>query len=254
MKKLLLALLFVPLLAFGNPIDDKCPQFVLRGAPVSKLTNTQYICKTNYAIHYRYDTRTPEYVVEHVTKEAITGPAKRKDDFRADPAVPPQYQSVLSDYAGFPYDRGHLAPGANNTQSAEIMSESFFLTNMMPQVPNNNRGIWKQLEEYIRDWVEEGKDIYLVTGTYYAPGYQTIGNNKVGVPTHIWKVIIDRQKGKTIGFFMPNAPLPVVDLPKYAVSVEQIEQTTGINFMPQLPANLSNVEKTFNLADWSKLQ
>lgn len=53
---------------------------------------------------------------------------------------------------------------------------------------------------------------------------------------------------------MPNAALPVADLPKYAVSVEQIEQATGINFMPQLPANLANVEKTFNKADWSGLQ
>ena len=254
MKKLLLALLFVPLLAFGNPIDDKCPQFVLRGAPISKLTNTQYICKTNYAIHYRYDTKTPEYVVEHVTKEAISGPAKRKDDFRPDPDIPKQHQSQLSDYAGQPYDRGHLAPGANNTQNDIIMSESFFLSNMMPQVPNNNRGIWKQLETYIRNWVLEGKDIYLVTGTIYAPNYPTIGANKVGIPTEVWKVIIDRQKGKAIGFLMPNAALPVADLPKYAVSVEHIEQATGINFMPQLPANLANVEKTFNLADWSGLQ
>jgi len=254
MKKLLFALLLLPVLALANPIDDKCPQFVLRGAPISQLTNTQYICKTNYAIHYRYDTKTPEYVVEHVTKEAISGPAKRKDDFRPDPAIPAQHQSLLSDYAGFPYDRGHLAPGANNTQNDIIMSESFFLSNMMPQVPNNNRGIWKQLETYIRNWVLEGKDIYLVTGTYYAQGYQTIGANKVGIPTHVWKVIVDRQKGKAIGFFMPNTALPVADLPKYAVAIEQIEKMTGINFMPQLPAQLAGVEKTFNLTDWSGLQ
>ena len=137
MKKLLIALLLLPLIALANPIDDKCPQFVLRGAPISQLTNTQYICKTNYAIHYRYDTKTPEYVVEHVTKEAISGPAKRKDDFRPDPDIPKQHQSQLTDYAGQPYDRGHLAPGANNTQNDNIMSESFFLSNMMPQVPNN---------------------------------------------------------------------------------------------------------------------
>ena len=253
MKRVLIAILLAPLLAFANPIDDNCTQFVVQGAPVSKLTNTQYICKGNYAIHYRYDTRTPEFVVEHVTKEVITGPAKRKDDFRADPAIPPQHQSVLSDYAGFPYDRGHLAPGANNNKTDLMMSESFFLSNMMPQVPNNNRGIWKQLETYIRDWVMEGKDIYLVTGTFYTSPYQTIGNNKVGIPSHIWKVVIDRTSGKTIGFFMPNAPLPVPDLPKYATSVKVIEQYTGINFMPKLPANLQSIEETFNIKDWSGL-
>ena len=60
MKKLLLALLLIPILALANPIDDKCPQFVLRGAPISSIQkDTQYICKKNYAIHYRYDTRKP---------------------------------------------------------------------------------------------------------------------------------------------------------------------------------------------------
>lgn len=255
MRKLVtIILLFAATLAVANPIDDNCPQFVLQGAPISKLDkNTQYICKTNYAIHYRYDTRTPEYVVEHVTKEVISGPAKRKDDFRPDPAIPPQYQSVLSDYAGYPFDRGHLAPGANNNLNDAIMSESFFLSNMMPQVPNNNRGIWKQLETYIRNWVMEGKDIYLVTGTYYGPGYGTIGANKVGIPTHVWKVVVDRTSGRSIGFFMPNAVLPVQDLPNYATSIDQIEKHTGINFMPKLPASKKAVESSFNINDWSGL-
>ena len=130
---------------WANEIDDKCPQHVLLGAPVSKIKkDTQYLCKINYAIHYRYDTKTAEYVVEHVTIEGTTGAVKRKDDFRPDPAIPQQHQSTLKDYAGNPYDRGHLAPAGNNTQNEEVMSESFFLSNMVPQVPNHNRGIWKQ--------------------------------------------------------------------------------------------------------------
>ena len=234
MKKLLLVLLFAPLFAFANPIDDKCPQFVLRGAPIStNEKNTQYICKKNYAVHYRFDTRTAEYVVEHVTKESISGTAKRADDFRPDPEIAKEHQSVLSDYAGNPYDRGHLAPAGNNTLSAEIMSESFFLSNMVPQVPNNNRGIWKQLETYVRNWVLEGKDIYVISGTIYAPNYQTIGTNKVGIPTQLWKVVIDRQKGKAIGFLFPNTALPVADLPKYQTTIQAVEQATGFKF--QLP-------------------
>jgi endonuclease G len=254
MKKILVLLAFIPFFGLANPIDDQCPQFVVQGAPVSPIVNnTQYLCKSNYAIHYRFDTKTPEYVVEHVTKQAVTGTSKRKDDFRPDPAIAVQNQSQLSDYAGAPYDRGHISPAGNNTQSDIIMSESFFLSNMMPQVPNNNRGIWKQLETFIRNWVMEGKDIYVVSGTVYAPGYQTIGANKVGIPTYVWKVIIDRTTGKTIAFYMPNAPLPVQDLPKYAISVTQIEQLTGINFMPKLPANLKHIESVFDLREWSGL-
>ena len=254
MKKLLLAVLLLPFLVLANPIDDHCPQFVLRGAPISSITtNDQYLCKTNYAIHYRNDTRTPEYVVEHVTKESVTGPAKRKDDFRADPSVPVEHQSQLTDYAGVPYDRGHISPAGDNTQTDEIMSESFFLSNMMPQVPNNNRGIWKQLETYVRNWVLEGNDIYVVSGTAYSAGFQTIGNNHVGIPTYVWKVVIDRAHGKAIGFFIPNTALPVGDLPKYATSVAQIEQHTGIHFMPQIPSNLTHIKNEFDTKSWSGL-
>jgi endonuclease G len=256
MRKLLL-LLLIPFAALANPIDDQCPQHVLRGAPVSPQApgTTQYLCKTNYAIHYRYDTKTAEYVVQRITVANISGPAKRKDNFRPDPAIPKQHQSQLSDYAGFPFDRGHLSPGADNTQDGMVMSESFFLSNMVPQVPNHNRGIWKQLETYVRNWVKEGKDIYVVSGTIYAPGYQTIGANRVGIPTHMWKVVVDRNSSKSIAFLFPNAPLPVQDLPKYATSIDSVEKATGINFMPRLTkAQESKLETGVNLADWSGLQ
>jgi len=253
--KILLILILSITGVWANPIDDKCPQHVLLGAPVSKIKqNNQYLCKINYAIHYRYDTKTAEYVVEHVTKESATGPAKRKDDFRPDPAIPAQHTAILKDYAGHPYDRGHLAPAGNNTQNQEVMSESFFLSNMVPQVPNHNRGIWKQLEEYVRNWVVDyNMDIYVISGTIYQTGYLTIGDNKVGVPTHLWKVIIDRQEGKAIAFLFPNAPLPVKDLPKYATTVEAVEKSTGINFMPKLPKAKSQVEKTLDLKKWPNL-
>lgn len=259
MKKLLVLLagVCVAMTTWANPIDDACPQFALRGAPVSQLQagTTQYLCKSNYAIHYRYDTRTAEYVLEHITPESISGPAKRKDDFRPDPSIPKQYQSTLADYAGFPYDRGHLSPGADNTQTDAIMSESFFLSNMVPQVPNHNRGIWKQLETAVRNWVKEGKDIYVVSGTIYGQGYGTIGANRVGIPTHMWKVIVDRKSAKGIAFMFPNAPLPVADLAKYATNIATIEQYTGLNFMPQLPEQLHHIETDGpDLSLWSSLK
>jgi endonuclease G len=256
MKTLFLTLFLFPLLAFANPINEQCPQFVLRGAPVSSLpqNTTQYICKTNYAVHYRYDTKTAEYVVEHIRLENITGPAKRRNDFRPDPTIPRQFQSRLEDYVGTGYDRGHLSAGANNNGNAQIMSESFFLSNMVPQVPNHNRGIWRILELKIRDWAISGKDLYVITGTAYAQGATAVGPNQVGVPTHMWKVVVDRKGGKGIGFFLPNAPIPVADLPKYVVSIRQIEQYTGINFHPQLPAQLDRVETQVNPELWPGLK
>ena len=256
MKKIYTLLLITVSTVWSNPIDDKGSQLVYQGAPVSSIVkDQQYLIKKYYAIHYRYDTKTAEYVVEHVTKEAITGAAKRKDDFRPDPEVPVKYQSQLSDYAGNPYDRGHLVPGANNTQSDEAMSESFFLSNMVPQVPNHNRGIWKQLETLVRDWVIEGKDIYVVSGTIYGKEHKSIGDNKVGIPDYLWKIAVDKKSNKAIAFLFPNAPLPVADLPKYVVSIAEIEAKTGINFHPKLTTAQSKTIEgdKANLKDWPGL-
>ncbi len=247
--------LFILLTAIliANPIDDKASQFVYEGAPISKIIkDNQYIIKKNYAIHYRFDTKTAEYVVERPTIEKINGNSKRKDDFRVDPDIAKHYQSVLDDYAGEAYDRGHLVPAGNNTQNDDVMSESFFLSNMVPQVPNHNRGIWKQLETAVRIWVNEGKDIYVITGTFYNKEHKEIGK-RVGVPDYMWKVIIDAKSKKGIAFWFPNAPLPVADLPKYIVSIEEVEQKTGINFNPKISEKLQKALESAkaNPKEWS---
>ena len=192
-------------------------------------------------MHYRNDTKTAEWVAEKITSADVSGPAKRRDDFRPDADIPPEYRATLSDYAGTGYDRGHLSPAATNTQSQEIMSESFLLTNMVPQNANKNRGIWRILELKIRDWVLQGKDIWVVTGTVYDSGYTTIGNG-VGVPTRMWKVIYDARDQKAIAFIMPNSPISRSDLHSYATSVTELERIIGINFHPRLPAELSHIE------------
>jgi endonuclease G len=241
--KTFLLLLLIPIVVLANPVNEQCPQFVAHGAPQTSLdeSNTQYLCRLNYAVHYRNDTKTAEWVAERITVEDVRGPAKRRDNFRADPDVPEQHRATLPDYAGTGYDRGHLAPAATNTQSVEIMSESFLPTNMVPQNANKNRGIWRILELKIRDWVLQGKDIWVVTGTFYDPDYLTIGNG-VGVPTHMWKVIYDASEQKAIAFYMPNVAIPRSELPNYALSVGQLESITGINFHPNLPIELLHIE------------
>jgi endonuclease G len=123
------------------------------------------------------------------------------------------------------------------------MSESFFLSNMVPQVANNNRGIWKQLETQVRDWVITGnRDVYVVSGPIFDAGYTTIGPNRVAVPTRLFKVIVDKTRGKIIAFIFPNTALPVADLPKYTVPVADVERATGFNFNPRIPAQFAPLE------------
>lgn len=212
-------------------INQQCPQHTAYGAPIHQAqAGDQELCKVNYAVIHSCTKKNPIAVMEHITTEAISGPATRRDDFREDAAVHAQCRSRLQDYAGQPYDRGHMSAAAGNTQNDAIMSESFFLSNMVPQVPNNNRGIWRILEMQIRDQVKTtGQSLYVISGAIFAPGHQTIGQG-VGVPTHLYKVIINKNSGNATAYLMPNAALPVADLPRYRTTVQAVEQATGMRF------------------------
>lgn len=252
MKKIILGVISLwASLVLANPIDQYCPQHVVWGAPqVAKEGNNQYLCRTGYAVNYNYATKVSYFAVESIKPEQLVKNAARKDDFREDPEVPAQFRSTLKDYVGSGYDRGHMAPAADLTFSEQAMSESFFLTNMMPQAPGNNRGIWKYLEEMTRYWATLHGQLYVITGTYYGQGSSYIGNN-VAVPSHVYKIIIDPKRNKVIAFMFPNVKLDPRTIEDYIVSISDIEGLTGINFSPAIPAQLHSLEKTKSkLTDW----
>jgi endonuclease G len=120
---------------------------------------------------------------------------------------------------------------------------------MIPQTPNHNRGIWRILELGVRNTALTN-DIYVVSGTMYQDGYLTIGPGKVGVPQYVWKVVYNATNNTAIGFLFPNEAIPVADLPKYAVSVDIVESTTGINVFPKLD---ESVEALSVAADWPEI-
>lgn len=227
-----------------NAIDTKCPQHVVWGAPqVAQEGNNQYICKTGWAANYSYTTKVSTFVVETIKAENLGKGSERGNNFREDPEVPDQHRSTLKDYAKSGYDRGHMAPAANFTYNSTVMSESFYLTNMMPQVPGNNRGVWKYLEEYTRYWAQKHGQVYVITGTIFGQQSPVIGNG-VYVPTHIYKIVIDPKKQRAIAFLFPNAKIEVSTIEQYNVSIRDIETYTNINFSPELPQNLRGIETT----------
>ena len=232
MKKLLLLIAFLPLSLWAQ-INQQCPQFTPFGTPqYAAQPGDQELCKTNYAVIHRCSVKAPVAVFEHLTIQSMTGPAKRKDDFRPDPAVTPNCSASLADYAtvGKTHDRGHMAPAGNNTQNADIMSESFFLSNMVPQVANNNRGIWKQAETWERQWaLTPNTDFYIISGGIFDKGHPVTGNG-LGIPTRLYKIVYEKKSKKVTAWLMPNEALSPKDLSKYQVTVAEIESATGIKF------------------------
>jgi DNA/RNA endonuclease G (NUC1) len=96
-------------------------------------------------------------------------------------------------------------------------------------VANNNRGIWKQLETWERDWAEKGGDWYVISGGIFDAGHPVTGNG-LGIPTRLYKILHNRANGQTVAYLLPNTALPVADLPRYQVTVEAVEQATGFRF------------------------
>jgi endonuclease G len=174
-------------------------------------------------------------VAYELTKEETNKLYDRTDNFVPDPKIA-SGSANNNDYAGSGYDRGHLAPAADMGWSSTTMAESFYYSNMSPQLPGFNRGIWKKLEELVRKWAVEYNTIEIVTGPVLSPGLPTIGADKVSIPKYYYKVILDYTEPdlKGIGFILPNASSSA-PLQSYAVTIDSVERFSGINFFPGLP-------------------
>ncbi|OQY33173.1 MAG: hypothetical protein B6241_08710 [Spirochaetaceae bacterium 4572_59] len=213
----------------------------------------QLIYHENYTLSYNEEFEQADWVAYELTRQEVLGSEKRADNFRSDPLIT-SHSASLNDYRGSGYDRGHLAPAADMKFSPHAMSESFYLSNMSPQDPSFNRGIWKKLEALVRQWAYENKSIYVVTGPVLnKKDYIRIGANAVAVPEYYYKVILDMEEPgiKCIGFILPNKKS---DFPpsSYALSVDDVEIMTGIDFFPALEDDLEiELEARFDKDLWN---
>ena len=202
--------------------------------------NDQIIYHNYYTLNYSEEHEQASwvaYILKDIQKKGIF---KRSNNFRLDPKVRTGSASV-KDYKMSGYDRGHLAPASDMSFSSIAMSESFYLSNISPQVAGFNRGIWKRLESLIRGWVKTDLELQIVTGGVLNNSFKRIGSNNVSVPDFFYKVILDIKEPdiKGIGFILPNKGSKL-GLEKYAMSIDEVEDFTGINFFESLPDDLEN--------------
>ena len=210
------------------------------------------IDREGYALGYVEYHEQPSWVIYHMTKEeATTKAASREDNFREDPQIPTG-SATLADYRRSGYDRGHLAPAADMSFSVKTMDESFYLSNMSPQLGEFNRGIWKDLEAQVRSFAISEGDIYVVTGPILPRiKKKTIGPSEVTVPDSYYKVVWDRTPPeKMIGFILPNEG-STKSLQSFAVTVDEVEQKTGLDFFSVLPEEQqAALESTITINAW----
>ena len=199
-------------------------------------TSGEVVQRSYYAFSYSEEHEQAEWVAYKLTRSSLRKPnVDRTGDFRPDPKVRKASASPR-DYYATGYDRGHMAPAGDMAFSNKAMSETFYMSNISPQIRNFNGGIWRELEENVRDWAMKFKELYIVTGPVLTEGIrERIGNNQVSVPDLYYKIILDLSEPeiKAIAFLMPNevSYQPIMD---YAVPIDEVERLTGIDFFPNL--------------------
>lgn len=212
--------------------------------------------RTGLVSGYDRRTRNPHWVVEHITPESLHRREgdRKHSNFVEDESVPAKFRALLKDYYRSGFDRGHQVPAADCKWSQAAMDDTFFLSNMCPQVGEGfNRDYWAHFEDFCRRLTLKYPSVRIVTGPLYLPKldpvdkkwyvkYEMIGNPpSVAVPTHFYKVIFaeDGKAGGNVAlgaFVLPNAPInnakPLTD---FEVPLEVVERASGLEFAAKLP-------------------
>lgn len=215
----------------------------------------------NYTLRYEEDYEVPAWVVHKLRGEYTRGTASRGDNqFMPDRKV--KDNSALSgDYSSTGYDRGHMVPAGDFKCCQEFMTETFYMSNIAPQVPDFNRGIWENIESRIRGWSVRDEELFIVTGPVLRKGLPTIGRyNNVAVPEFFYKLVLFYQpksgkKPRMIAFLLPNESLVGKRMNSFVVSVDEVEKATGLDFFAKLPADIqTKLEANSSWSDWTKIQ
>ena len=219
-----------------------------------KKRKEQIIRHEGYTVSYNSDYRIANWVAYELTsKEAKSKKATRSNKFVPDPLVKGA-TALNEDYTRTGYDRGHLAPAGDMKWSMKAMRESFYLSNICPQDPDLNRGIWKELEEQIRLWASENGSLLVVTGPIITDDLRRLGKNRVGIPKRFFKVVCTQTAGRPegVGFLFDNRDYGDTSLRSMMIPIDSVESVTGIDFFPSLPDSIERpMEASVNKSCWS---
>jgi endonuclease G len=213
------------------------------------LTNLLRI-RPQFAISYNRDLGGANWVAWHLQRSHL-GRTGRTDAFAPDLTLPSELRIRQTEYAGSGFERGHQCPSGDRTRSVPDNEATFVMSNMLPQTDGLNGGPWARLEEYCRDRVKAGNELYIVCGGHGTRG--RIAGGRVNIPFHCWKVILELPAGSNDpNRINTNTRVFAVDMPnqqevkgdrwqKFIVTVDMVEAATNLDFFSALPTALQDV-------------
>ena len=208
----------------------ECADELPYGVPASQVKDGVLLCREGYALQHDNSARIAAWTAWSLLPSETIGCNPRADAFSADKDVPVTGRATPDDYARSGYDRGHMAPDADMSWSKQTSIESFLMSNMSPQLPNLNRGVWKLLEAQTRAWAWSRKHtLALYSGNIYTSSVKRIGSGVV-VPDALYKIVIDTVTSDVLAFRFSNIDKQPTDMRLFLTSVSEIEKQSGITF------------------------
>lgn len=232
--------------AFPYTLTEEQTASVHEHLPFGLPSTGELLFRQGYVVSHNNWLKIPNWSAYHVSSTTLHGTLGRSNDFRDDEDLKPWQRSEPADYKRSGYDQGHMAPAGAMKRGEGAMSESFLLSNMVPQVGVGfNRGIWRILEDKVRGWSVARGEGWVFVGPVFQEvdgtgmmKFKLIGKSRVGVPTHNFMILVTRDRQgalDVIAFMLPNAKAEVDQLASFIVSIHDIERLTGLDFMDKLP-------------------
>ena len=203
--------------------NGRAPQF----ANVSWTVGLTQLCYEELTIGYSSKTRTPLWVGEYLTPQRIAAARQqiRNSQFFEDTHLPVDARAQLGDYVRSGYDRGHMAPNGDFS-SPKTQAECFTLANIVPQNPDNNRHAWESLESGTRNYVMAQAPLYVITGPLFTGAEISFLNNRVAIPTELWKLIYDPVRRSGGVYLVKNEAQPRINW----MDIAAFEKLSGYRF------------------------
>jgi|ERR1039458_4053229 uncharacterized repeat protein (TIGR01451 family) len=249
-----LALFFTVLQA--NASIDIALQMQL-GNPSNASANTNnhdhyLIQRTVEAIDYSDNFGEPNWASWDLTASDL-GSSGRNSSFYTDTNLPANFYHVSTgDYSGSGYDRGHMCPSADRTDNTSDNKPVFFMSNIIPQAPNNNEGVWSTFEDYCRSLAQSGDELLIICGPSGFNGSLIQPGQTVFIPAYTWKIVVVVPPGggtalsridaatRVISLKIPNSNGVSSSWQNYVTSARQIEVDTGFTFFSALPSDVAS--------------
>jgi endonuclease G len=215
-------------------------------------TTNQVIRHAYYTLSYNEKFEQAEWVAYELKKSYIKNNDFRRPFFIEDSKVT-SGSANWKNYKNSGYDKGHLCPAGDMEFALNAYNETFLTSNISPQLHDFNNGIWNRLEQKVRYWAQKHDGIYVITAGVLKESSHTIGKENVLVPKYFYKILLDDNGGnyKMIAFLVPNEGSNK-PLYSFVVSVDRVEEMTGIDFFPKLKDDIENqLEKNSAYKNWS---